>query len=136
MTKKLGSCRRDFSKRPYELHFGKTKMNDDVDIVDAIGREDAGMTATLFLKEDVANPRYVAVSTSVLKANGGGRAVGSILGGEALEAIERGKEFMDKARTIHYEPIITRENYVDKTIGAYCVGLARAGALPALPGRQ
>ncbi len=64
-------------------YFGATKINNNFDIVDAVGREDGkGMTATLFAK---SGDDYIRVSTNVPKPNGGGRAVGTVLAGPALE---------------------------------------------------
>ena len=47
------------------LYFGATKINNNFDIVDAVGMEDGkGMTATLFAKD---GDEYIRVSTSVPK---------------------------------------------------------------------
>src|SRR5262245_32149572 len=59
------------------LYFGNTKLNNNFEIVDAIGREDGqGMTATLFVK---GGEEYIRVSTSVPKPDGSGRAIGTVL---------------------------------------------------------
>jgi hypothetical protein len=83
------------------LYFGSTKINNNYDIVDAVGKEDGnGMTATLFAK---SGDDYVRVSTSVPKPDGSGRAVGTVLAGPALEAIKAGKLWRsaDLRNTLH-----------------------------------
>jgi hypothetical protein len=71
------------------LYFGKAKINNNFEIVDAVGKEDGkGMTATLFVK---SGDEYVRVSTNVPKPDGSGRAIGTVLAGPALEAIKAGK---------------------------------------------
>jgi Cache 3/Cache 2 fusion domain len=73
------------------LYFGTTKINNNFDIVDAVGKEDGkGMTATLFAK---GGEEYIRVSTSVPKPDGSGRAVGTVLAGPALESIKGGKAY-------------------------------------------
>ena len=52
------------------LYFGTIKINNNFDIVDAIGKEDAGLTATLFVKD---GEEYIRISTSVPKPDGSGR---------------------------------------------------------------
>src|SRR5262249_51292602 len=71
------------------LYFGTTKINNNFDIVDAVGKEDRGMTATLFAKD---GDEYVRVSTSVPKPDGT-RALGTVLEGPALESIKAGQPF-------------------------------------------
>src|SRR5262245_8705547 len=62
--------------------FGSTLVNNNLEIVDAIGKEDGkGMTATLFVKD---GDEYIRVSTSVPKPDGSGRAIGTVLAGPAL----------------------------------------------------
>jgi hypothetical protein len=76
MTAKLGAPKLEGNeavggKDAPALYFGKTKINNNFDIVDTIGKEDGkGMTATLFAKG--------GVSTSVPKPDGSGRAVGLV----------------------------------------------------------
>ena len=71
MTAKLGAPKLEGKKvfggkvAP-ALYFGTTKINNNFDIVDAIGKEDGkGMTASLFVK---GGDEYIRVSTSVPKA--------------------------------------------------------------------
>jgi hypothetical protein len=72
------------------LYFGTTKINNSFDIVDTTGKEDDGMTATLFAK---GGDEYIRVSTSVPKPNGSGRAIGTVLAGPALDSIKAGKAY-------------------------------------------
>ncbi|MGY4378088.1 hypothetical protein ACVWZ3_005727 [Bradyrhizobium sp. i1.3.6] len=75
MTAKLGAPKLEGreavgGKDAPALHFGTTKINNNFDIVDAVGSEDGkGMTATLFAKD---GGEYVRVSTSVPKPDGSG----------------------------------------------------------------
>jgi hypothetical protein len=105
------------------LYFGATKMNNNFEIVDAIGKEDGrGMTATLFVK---GGDEYIRVATSVPKPDGSGRAIGTILAGPALEAIKQGKAYygdvpiLGVPYTTGYEPI---KDSSGSTIGVYYVG--------------
>jgi Cache 3/Cache 2 fusion domain len=94
MTTKLGAPKVEGQetvggKDAPALYFGTTKINNNFDIVDAIGKEDGqGMTATLFVK---GGDEFIRVSTSVPKPDGSGRAIGTVLAGPALEAIKAGK---------------------------------------------
>ena len=73
------------------LYFGTTKMNNNFEVVDAIGEEHGKeMTATLFVK---GGEDYIRVTTSVPKPDGSGRAIGTVLAGPALEAIKQGKAY-------------------------------------------
>ena len=73
MTAKLGAPKADGKeavggKDAPALYFGTTKMNNNFDVVDAIGKEDGkGMTATLFVK---GGDEYIRVATSVPKPDG------------------------------------------------------------------
>jgi len=104
------------------LYFGTTKINNNFDIVDAIGKEDAGMTATLFVKN---GDEYIRVSTSVPKSDGSGRAIGTMLAGPSLESIKSGKSFYGEVPILStpyvtgYEPI---KNGSGAAIGVYYVG--------------
>jgi hypothetical protein len=93
MTVKLGAPKLEVNEvvgvAP-ALYFGSTKINNNFDIVDAVGKEDGqGMTATLFAKSK--GDEYIRVSTSVPKPDGSGRAVGTVPKGPALGSIKAGK---------------------------------------------
>ena len=49
-----------------------------------------GMAATLFVK---AGAEYIRVATGALNPDGSGRAVGTVLGGAALDSIKAGKPY-------------------------------------------
>ena len=98
-------------------------MNNNFEVVDAIGKEDGnGMTATLFVKRV---EEYVRVATSVPKHDGSGRAIGTVLAGPALESIRAGRSFYGEVPILGvpymtgYEPINDRSGGV---IGIYYVG--------------
>src|SRR5215472_7306129 len=112
MTAKLGKPKLDGQepvggKDAPALYFGTTKINNNFDIVDAVGKEDRGMTATLFARN---GDEYVRVSTSVPMADGS-RAIGTVLEGPALESIKAGKPFYGQVAILGrpyitgYEPI-------------------------------
>src|SRR5262245_9714185 len=77
MTAKLGAPKVEGTeavggKDAPALYFGTTKVNNNFDVVDAVGKEDGqGMTATLFVK---GGDEFIRVSTSVPKPDGSGRA--------------------------------------------------------------
>jgi hypothetical protein len=105
------------------LYFGTTKINNNFDVVDAIGNEDGqGMTATLFVK---GGDEFIRVSTSVPKPDGSGRAIGTVLAGPALESIKVGKAHYGEVPILGtpymtgYEPI---RDASGATIGVYYVG--------------
>src|SRR5262245_27106679 len=105
------------------LYFGTIKINNNFEIVDAIGKEDGqGMTATLFVKG--AND-YIRVSTSVPKPDGSGRAIGTVLAGPALESIKAGKAYYGEVPILGtpyvtgYEPIRDASGAM---VGVYYVG--------------
>ena len=77
------------------LYFGTTKINNNFDIVDAIGKEDAGMTATLFAKD---GDEYIRVSTSISKPDGSGRAIGTMSADRHWNRSKAEKAFMAKCR--------------------------------------
>ena len=128
MTAKLGAPKVEGSesvggKDAPALYFGTTKMNNNFEVVDAIGKEDGkGMTATLFVK---GGEEYIRVATSVPNPDGSGRAIGTVLAGSALEAIKQGKTYYGEAPilgvpyTAGYEPIKTTSGDI---IGVYYVG--------------
>jgi hypothetical protein len=128
MTAKLGAPKVDGKeavggKDAPALYFGSTKINNNFDIVDAVGKEDGkGMTATLFVKGD---DEYIRVSTSVPRPDGSGRAIGTVLAGPALESIKAGKAHYGEVPILGnpyitgYEPIKDGSGAV---IGVYYVG--------------
>jgi len=113
------------------LYFGKAKMNNNFDIVDAVGvRDGKGMTATLFAK---GGDEYIRVSTSVPKPDGSGRAIGTVLAGPALESIKAGKAYYGEVTilgtpyTTGYEPIrIARERRLASIMWATKNSVAQA----------
>jgi hypothetical protein len=105
------------------LYFGSTKINNNFDVVDAVGEEDGkGMTATLFAK---GGDEYIRVSTSVPKPDGSGRAVGTVLAGPALESNKTRKAYYGEVPILGtpyvtgYEPI---KDSSGAQIGVYYVG--------------
>ena len=128
MTAKLGASKLEGKevvggKDAPALYFGTTKINNNFDIVDAIGKENGkGMTATLFAK---SGDEYIRVSTSVPKPDGSGRAIGTVLAGPALEVIKAGKAYYGEVPilgtpyTTGYEPI---KDSSGGQIGVYYVG--------------
>jgi hypothetical protein len=105
------------------LYFGSTLVNNNFEIVDAIGEEDGkGMTATLFVKD---GDEYIRVSTSVPKPDGSGRAIGTVLAGPALESIKAGTVYYGEVPILGtpyitgYEPIKDDSGAI---IGVYYVG--------------
>lgn len=128
MTAKLGAPKIDGKeavggKDAPALYFGSTKINNNFDVVDAVGKEDAsGMTATLFVK---GGDEYIRVSTNVPKPDGSGRAIGTVLAGPALESIKAGQPHYGEVPILGtpyvtgYEPI---KDSSGATIGVYYVG--------------
>ncbi|ACB95743.1 Cache 3/Cache 2 fusion domain-containing protein [Beijerinckia indica] len=125
-TNKLGTPKLEgmdpvSGKNAAALYFGKTKVNNDFSVVDAVTRENGG-TATLFAKTE---DEYVRVSTNVPK--GDGRATGTILDpkGKVIVQINAGKPFygdVDILGTMYstgYEPI---KDASGKIIGIWYVG--------------
>jgi hypothetical protein len=106
-----------------DLYFGKTKVNGDFTVVDAVKAKHEG-TATLFAKKGT---NFVRVSTNVMKE--GKRAVGSVLdpSGPAYAAINQGKAFyglvdiLGKTFDTGYEPI--------KSESGDIIGIAYVGYL-------
>lgn len=105
------------------MYFGKTKINNNYDVVDAVAKENGG-TATLFAK---TGDEYVRVSTNVPKPDGSGRATGTILDpkGKAIVNINKGEPFYGEVTILEvpyitgYEPI---KDASGKVIGVYYVG--------------
>ena len=128
MTARLGAAKIEgreavAGKDAPTLYFGSTKINNNFDIVDAIGREDgSGMTATLFVRN---GDEYIRVSTSVPKPDGSGRAIGTVLAGPALESIKGGQPHYGEVPILGtpyvtgYEPIKDASGAI---IGVYYVG--------------
>jgi hypothetical protein len=128
MTAKLGAPKVEGNeavggKDAPVLYFGTTKMNNNFEVVDAIGTEDGkGMTATLFVR---GGDEYIRVATNVPKPDGSGRAIGTVLAGPALEAIKQSRPYygdvpiLGVPYTTGYEPI---KDSSGNTIGVYYVG--------------
>jgi len=128
MTAKLGAPKVEGKeavggKDAPALYFGTTKINNNFDIVDAVGKEDGqGMTATLFVK---GGDEFIRVSTNVPKPDGSGRAIGTVLAGPALESIKAGKAHYGEVPILGtpymtgYEPIKDSSGAI---IGVYHVG--------------
>ena len=103
------------------LYFGSTKMNNDITIVDEIGKEDPGMTATLFVK---AGDEFFRVATSV-RLPDGRRAVGTILKPPALDSIKAGKPYYGEVQVLGTPYIAPIKDASGETIGVYFVGYKR-----------
>jgi hypothetical protein len=128
MTGKLGAAKLEGreavgGKDAPGLYFGSTLINNNFEIVDAVGKEDgSGMTATLFAKD---GDEYIRVSTSVPKPDGSGRAIGTVLAGPALASIKSGQAHYGEVPILGtpyvtgYEPI---KNAAGAVIGVYYVG--------------
>jgi len=128
MTAKLGAAKLEGrqavgGKDAPGLYFGSTLINNNFEVVDAVGKEDgSGMTATLFAKE---GDEYIRVSTSVPKPDGSGRAIGTVLAGPALASIKGGQAHYGEVPILGtpyvtgYEPI---KNASGAIIGVYYVG--------------
>ena len=108
------------------LYFGSTKMNNNNSVVDAVAEEGGrGTAATLFVK---SGDDYIRVATNVSARMGGGRGLGTILTGAALESIKAGKAYYGKASVLGtpyvsgYEPI---KDASGATIGVYFVGYTK-----------
>jgi len=103
------------------LYFGSTKMNNDFTIVDEVGKESPGMTATLFVK---SGDEFIRVATSV-RLPDSRRAVGTVLAAPAVDSIKAGKSYYGEVQVLgapyitDYEPI---KDASGETIGAYFVG--------------
>ena len=104
------------------LYFGATKMNNFVDVVDDVTKQNGG-TATLFVR---TGDDYVRVATNVMKDDGA-RAVGTILDpkGPAIQAIKKGEPYYGEANILGkpyitgYEPI---KDANENVLGAFYVG--------------
>jgi len=105
------------------LYFGSTKMNNNFAVVDEVAKGGGeGMAATLLVKSD---GDFIRVATNVQNPDGGGRAIGTVLAGPALDSIKAGKAFFGDVPILgtpyvaDYEPIKDASGAV---IGAYFVG--------------
>ena len=104
------------------FYFGSTKMNNYVDVVDEVVKQNGG-TATLFVK---SGDDFVRVTTNV-KTDDGARAVGTTLdpNGPAIKAIRKGEPYYGEA-TILGKPYITGYEPIkdanENVLGAFYVG--------------
>ena len=107
------------------LYFGTTKINNNFEVVDAIGKEDGkGMTATFFVR---GADEYIRVSTSVPNPDGTGRAIGTVLDptGKVIISINKTEAFRGEVSILGvpyitgYEPIKYSSG---KVMGIYYVG--------------
>jgi hypothetical protein len=104
------------------IYFGKTKMNNNFELVDDVVKQ-VGGTATIFVK---SGDDYVRVATNV-KKDDGSRAIGTILDpkGKVIVNIRDNKAFygettiLGKPYITGYDPIRDSANNV---IGIYYVG--------------
>jgi hypothetical protein len=90
------------------LYFGSTKMNNNFSVVDAVAEQGGrGMVVTLFVK---SRDDYIRVATNV-STRVGGRGIGTILAGSALESIKAGNAYYGRVPVLGtpyisgYEPI-------------------------------
>jgi Cache 3/Cache 2 fusion domain len=111
------------------LYFGTTKMNNSVDVVDTVVKENGG-AATLFVKDaEKATDQYVRVATTV-KKDDGSSAMGTILDHKspALAMLNKGEAYygdatlFGKPYVTGYEPIKDASGNV---IGSYFVGYVK-----------
>jgi hypothetical protein len=107
------------------LYFGSTKINNTFEIVDAISRQDGkGMTATFFVKN---GEEYIRISTNVLKPDGGGRAIGTILdpNGQVIANMKKGQPFYGEVMILG-SPYVAGYEHIRRAggdvIGIYYVG--------------
>ena len=104
------------------IYFGKTKMNNNFDLVDDVVKQ-VGGTATIFVK---SGEDYVRVATNV-KKDDGSRAIGTVLDskGKVIVNIRDDKAFygettiLGKSYITGYDPIHDAAN---KVIGIYYGG--------------
>ncbi|MGC2410627.1 MAG: Cache 3/Cache 2 fusion domain-containing protein [Methyloceanibacter sp.] len=126
-TAKLGAPKIDgkdavAGKDAPALYFGTTKMNNSMDMVDAVVKENGG-AATLFVK---AGDEYVRVATTVKKGDGSS-AMGTTLDPKspAVAMSNKGEAYYGDA-TIFGKPYVTGYEPIKdaggKVIGIYFVG--------------
>ena len=102
------------------LYFGSTAINNSVDLVDDLVRENGGVVS-IFVK---SGDEYVRVATNT-RAPDGSRATGTILDpkGPAIQMIRHGEAYygeamaVGKAYVTAYEPM---KDASGETIGIYC----------------
>lgn len=106
------------------IFFGKTKINNNFDVVDDL-KKSFGGTATVFVKE---GSEFTRVSTNVLKDDGT-RAIGTSLAkNKAYEAVSKGEKFCGEVEILNlpydtcYDPIKDGSNTI---IGIYYVGFKK-----------
>jgi hypothetical protein len=104
------------------LYFGSTKMNNNSSVVDAVAEQGGrGTVVTLFVR---SRDDYIRVATNV-STRVGGRGIGTILAGPALESVKAGNAYYGKASVLGvpyisgYEPIKDSSGAI---IGVYFVG--------------
>ena len=100
------------------LYFGSTEMNNNLAVVDKVAKEGGeGMGATLFVKGE--GDVYIRVATTLPKA------LGSELGGPAIDPINAGKSYYGEAPVMGMSSICGYEPIKDASgaiIGVYSVG--------------
>jgi len=104
------------------LYFGRTRMNNSFDLVDALAKERGGVVI-LFVK---AGNEFVRVATNVKKSDGS-RAVGTILdpNSPALAMIRKGEAYYGEATILGKPFFVGCQPIRDRTgniIGLYYVG--------------
>jgi hypothetical protein len=104
------------------LYFGRTRMNNSFDLVDALAKERGGVVI-LFVK---AGNEFVRVATNVKKSDGS-RAVGTILdpNSPAMAMIGRGEAYYGEATILGKPFFVGCQPIRDRTgniIGLYYVG--------------
>jgi hypothetical protein len=104
------------------LYFGRTRMNNSFDVVDAVAKERGGVVI-LFVK---AGNEFVRVAMNVKKSDGS-RAVGTILdpNSPALAMIRKGEAYYGEATILGKPFFVGCQPIRDRTgniIGLYYVG--------------
>ena len=104
------------------LYFGRTRMNNSVDLVDAVAKERGGIII-LFVK---TGNEFVRVATNVKKSDGS-RAVGTILdpNSPAMATIRKGEAWYGEAVILGKPYVVGCQPIRDRTgnvIGLYYVG--------------
>jgi len=115
------------------IYFGRTKMNNNFELVDDVVKKEGG-TVSIFVK---SGDEYVRVATNV-KKDDGSRAMGTILDpkGKVIVNIRNNEAFYGEATILGrayitgYEPIRDSANNV---IGIYYVGYPKEQVKAAAP---